>query len=136
MITRSALRLLAAALLLRAASASAVTITVNSAADPAGFNAGITIAQLGTTITLRDAVDAVSNTGDTHTITFAPSLAGSTINLSGDPYGRSALLVGRAFASCNMTIQGATGNAGITIAANGAMRIFTTRGGGLGRADD
>ena len=76
-------RLLSLALLLCwIGAAGAATITVNSTADPAGFNQNITIPQLGATVTFRDAVSAAANSGGTNTITFSPSLAGQTINLS------------------------------------------------------
>jgi CSLREA domain-containing protein len=107
------------ALLLDASSAVAATITVNSTADPAGYNNQITIPQLGATVTLRDAVNAVRNTGGTHTITFAPTLAGQTIFLSqGQTNSGSALFPHQiGAAAVNLTIQGLTGDHnGITIA--------------------
>src|SRR5215218_6828115 len=107
--------LLAAIALLNSSAAIAATITVNSTADPAGSNPSITIPQLGATITLRDAVNAVRNSGGTHTITFDPSLAGQTIYLSQVGDAISALVTGvNTGPSNNMTIQGLTGNNGIT----------------------
>ncbi len=104
-------RLLSFVLLLCCLSAArAVTITVNSSADPAGFNGNITIPQLGATVTLRDAVNATRNTGGTNTITFAPSLAGQTISLS------QGLLWPLDPQVANLTIQGLAGNNGVTIA--------------------
>lgn len=100
----------------------AATITVNSTADPAGFNNNITIAQLGVTVTLRDAVNAVRTTGGTHTITFAPALAGQTILLSqvGDTDANAALVLnaGNPNVTNNLAILGLTGSDGVTIARN------------------
>lgn len=113
-------------------AARAATITVNSTADPAGFNWGITIPQLGSTVTLRDAFNAARNTGGTHTITFAPSLAGQTIYLL--HVGRPGVpntafdAVDSAAPNVYITIQGLTGNSGITIARDGnagALRLLT-----------
>ena len=104
--------------LLVAAPTWAATIVVNSTADPAGYNPAITIGQLSSTITLRDAVNAAVNAGGNNTVTFAPSLAGQTIYLSqaADSVGPSA------FSVCNgnqlpgfLTIQGLPGNNGITL---------------------
>jgi hypothetical protein len=79
----SARPLLAAIVMLAAAAvAQAATITVNTTTDPAGFNANITIAQLGATVTLRDAVNAANNTAGNDEIVFAPALGGQTITLS------------------------------------------------------
>ena len=108
-----------AILLFATAIAQAVTITVNSTADPAGYNNSITIPQLGATITLRDAVNAVRNSGGTHTITFDPSLAGQTIYLSQQaPAGGGAALFPHqiGLSAVNLTLQGLTGNNGVTIA--------------------
>ena len=57
-------------------------IVGNSLADPAGFNPNITIAHLGSTVTLRDAWNAADNTPGVDVITFAPSLASQTILLN------------------------------------------------------
>ncbi|HEX8680293.1 MAG TPA: hypothetical protein VF683_10055, partial [Chthoniobacterales bacterium] len=111
--------LLAAIALLSARAAIAATITVNSTADPAGYNNGILIPQLGATVTLRDAIVAVRNTGGTHTITFDPSLAGKTIYLSQqDPSSINVALVPHQGGgpAKNLTLQGLTGNNGVTIA--------------------
>jgi CSLREA domain-containing protein len=118
-------RLLFIALLLCGLSAArAATITVNSTADPAGANHTITIAQLGATVTLRNAINAARNTGGTHTITFAPSLAGQTIYVANwDPTisWTGFRIDGQSFSGAphtpfNLTIQGLTGNSGVTIA--------------------
>ena len=53
-------------------AARADTITVNSTADLAGFNPGITVATLGAIVTLREALNAANNTV-AETISFAPS---------------------------------------------------------------
>ncbi|HEX8679009.1 MAG TPA: hypothetical protein VF683_03555 [Chthoniobacterales bacterium] len=92
--------LLAAIVMLAAAAvAQAATITVNTTTDPAGFNANITIAQLGATVTLRDAVNAANNTAGNDEIVFAPALGSgadshvtplnitSTVTLRGLPTG-------------------------------------------------
>ncbi|MCH7224966.1 choice-of-anchor Q domain-containing protein [Haloferula sp. A504] len=112
------------------------TIVVNSTADPAGFNQGITVAGLGSTVTLRDAVNAVCNSGTGHTITFDPALAGQTIELSQEATSGSALLFYNIPGQASyLTIQGLTGPAGITIArAAGApnMRLFEVSGTSIG----
>jgi hypothetical protein len=133
---RLRLFLLLAAIALLSRAAIADTIVVNSTADPAGFNNNITIPQLGSTITLRDAIAAVRNTGGTHTITFAPSLAGQTIYLTHQtPDTNDAFFpyqVGQT--AVNLTIQGLTGNSGITIARSSnapAMGLFLCLGSGL-----
>lgn len=110
-------RFLTVVFLLLAPLAHGATITVNSTADPAGFNPNITIVQLGGTITLRNAMNAVRNTGGTHTITFAAALAGQTIVLSreGDSQTHVALVMGDQ-TTYNLTVQGLTGNNGVTIA--------------------
>lgn len=111
-------------------SAIAATIVVNSAADPAGFNPGITIATLGPTVTLRDAFNAANNAGGSNLITFDPGLAGQTINLTqiGDGTGPTALSMSNRAKPNDLTIQGLTGGPGITIARSGdnQMRLFLT----------
>ncbi len=128
---------LLATLLLAALPARADTIVVNSTADPAGFNGSITIPTLGATVTLRDAVNAVNNTGGTHTITFAPALAGQTIQLSqiGNTNGGGSALKVQGFLSQERTVtfQGLTGGSGVTIARSPAvpqMRLFNCDGAG------
>ncbi len=103
----------------------AATITVNSTNDPAGFNSAITIGTLGATVTLRDAMNAAVNTGGANTITFAPSLAGSTIGLVQG----TAPSVPAAF-GLSITIQGLNGNRGITIARSSTnqFRLFLVYG--------
>ena len=127
------------AALLGPVAGQAATTVVNTAADPAGYNYGITVATLGTTVTLRDAVNAARNTGGNQLITFDPSLAGQTINLSyadeASASGSSALVTGsnQQPTPCDLTIQGLTGNLGVTIAiaaGAGNMRIFFCSGGG------
>jgi len=118
-------------------SLQAATIVVNSTADPAGFDPFITIDQLGPVVTLRDAVNAAETNPGDDIITFDPNLAGQTITLteySTVPGGGtdSALQVARkSFGNTQgLTIQGLTGDAGITIARGGShpMRIFQVSG--------
>ncbi|RYD33412.1 MAG: hypothetical protein EOP87_11025, partial [Verrucomicrobiaceae bacterium] len=113
-------------LFLAAVPARGGTITVNSAADPAGYNPYITLAQLGPTITFRDALNAANSGGGANTINFAPELAGSiiTLNHMQEDNGPSAFVVGFDHIASHVTIQGLTGENGITLAANGAMRLF------------
>ncbi len=115
--------------LLLAPKVSAAVITVNTASEPANFNQGITLGQLGSTITFRDAFNAAANSGGNHTIAFHPSLAGQTIFLShistqffGDE--GSALATPDNQPAGSITIQGLTGSSGITIAAASAVRLF------------
>lgn len=107
-------------------SARGGTITVNSTADPVGFNPNITMAQLGPKITFRDALNAANLTGGATTINFSPALAGSviTLNHSQETRGPSAFLVGFDHIASQITVQGLTGENGITLGANGAMRLF------------
>ncbi|MDR3377132.1 MAG: choice-of-anchor Q domain-containing protein [Verrucomicrobiae bacterium] len=69
-------------LLLGPIAAPAATIIVNGTNDPAGYNSNITVATLGATVTLRDAVNAANNTPGDDTITFAPALGGAVVQLS------------------------------------------------------
>lgn len=135
--TFSYLLLITLGLLAPFAASHADTIVVNSTADPAGFNAAITIPTLGATVTLRDAVNAVNNSGGSHTITFAPALAGQTIQLSqiGNTNGGGSALKVQGFLSQERTVtfQGLTGGAGVTIARSPAapqMRLFNCDGAG------
>lgn len=127
---RAGLRLLAGfgllgIFLVSPVTARAVTITVNSTNDPAGFNPAITIATLGSTVTLRDAMNAAINTGGTNTILFATNLAGATVGLLQD----SAPMVPAAFGAA-LAIRGLAGDSGITIArtATNAFRLFRNNG--------
>ncbi len=107
--------------------ARAATITVNSANDPGGFNAAITIGTLGGTVTLRDAVNAANNTAGDDTIVFAASLAGQTIGLAqvGDTNASNSALA----VTSGITILAPTG--GVTITrASGSMRHFYVAPGG------
>ena len=119
-----ALRFVLGFVLLATPIARAARITVNSAADPAGFNFNITVAQLGATITLRDAVNAARNSGGLNTIVFNASLAEQTINLLhvGDATTASAL-VGTSNQNIDghLVIQGLTGG-------TATSRILRTRG--------
>lgn len=102
-------------------SAQAVTITVNSTNDPAGYNSGITIAQLGSTVTLRDAVNAARNYtgGDTQVIiAFDPGLAGQTIYLE-QVQGLGMIETSRQAPDLRIVpiiFQGLTNSPGVTIA--------------------
>ncbi|HJT82648.1 MAG TPA: choice-of-anchor Q domain-containing protein, partial [Chthoniobacterales bacterium] len=76
-------RLLSIALLVCSLSvARAATITVNTTTDPAGFNPNITVSQLTSTVTLRDAVNAANNTPGNDEIVFPPEMGGQTIYLT------------------------------------------------------
>ncbi|MDQ2919108.1 MAG: hypothetical protein M3R10_04440, partial [Verrucomicrobiota bacterium] len=118
-------------LLAALASAQAASIVVNSTADPTGFDPNITVATLGSTVTLRDAVNAANNTGGTNTVAFNASLAGGIIALGidgDDTFGPSALLVSSA-----LTIDGGAG--GITITRDTTaqptrLRLFYVNGAG------
>lgn len=110
-------------------------IVVNSVADPAGFNPAITVGQLGSTVTLRDAWNAAQNTfGPSHHITFDPSLGGQTVflnHLAGD---LSALPQNVRAGPHDITIQGLTTGGGITIARAPTapeMRLFFVGGSGF-----
>jgi hypothetical protein len=106
----------------------AATIVVNSAADPAGYNAGITIATLGTTVTLRDAVNAANNSGSGNTITFDSALAGGQITLGqvGDTAtGSSALGI-----TANINIIGPANGLTLAISNGISMRHFLVKTGG------
>ena len=113
--------------------AQAANIVVNSSADPAGFNPNITVATLGSPVTLRDAVNAANNTAGDDVITFDPALNGQTITLThvGDrTFGASALLV----ANGVLTMDG--GTSAVTISQNvvesltDSARIFYVAGSG------
>ncbi|MDR3459996.1 MAG: right-handed parallel beta-helix repeat-containing protein [Verrucomicrobiae bacterium] len=111
-------------------TAQAATIVVNSTADPAGYNQQITIAQLGATVTLRDAFNAAINEGGQNTITFAPGLAGQTIYLSQTATGDADTALDMSYPGFenqyDLTIQGLTGNSGVTLASSGStqLRLF------------
>jgi hypothetical protein len=96
---------------------SAATITVNSSGDPEAFNPAVTIGTLGTTVTLRDAINAANNTPGDDVIEFAPALAGQTIRVArvGDTtFGPTAFKIP---AGSGITLRGPSGNGGgITIA--------------------
>lgn len=100
----------------------AATITVNSASDPSGFNAAITVSTLGGTVTLRDAVNAANNTAGDDTIVFHASLAGQTITL-GQIQNTSAGNTGLPISS-GITLNGLGGNSGITISGGSTLRPF------------
>ncbi|HEV3410085.1 MAG TPA: hypothetical protein VG095_07315, partial [Chthoniobacterales bacterium] len=108
-------------------STQAATIVVNSTDDPAGYDPNITIATLGPTVRLRDAVNAANNTAGDDTIVFDPALAGQTITLAQVGHTtaqNSALLV-----ASRITITAPTG--GITISRSTVlMRHFFVAGGG------
>jgi hypothetical protein len=72
---------LLALVLLLPGAVFAATITVNNNGDPEAFNPAVTIGTLGTTVTLRDAINAANNTPGDDVIEFAPALAGQTIRL-------------------------------------------------------
>lgn len=104
-------------------------ITVNSAADPAGFNAGITPGGLGSTVTLRDALNAAQNGGGATLIRFDPALVGQTILLTNIQHNLS----GNAAFKPNgitVTIAGRQENGGIIVDGGGVCRLFTVSGGG------
>jgi hypothetical protein len=106
--------LVAAAAAVFPLTAPAATIVVNSTNDPSGFSPSITVATLGSTVTLRDAVNAANNTGGSQTITFAPSLAGATIYLLqvGDTHvNNSALAI-----TGNIAITGPSGGLNLSVA--------------------
>lgn len=132
---RVGLRLLAVSgllgtLLLGRIAAPAATITVNSTNDPGGFNTNITVATLGATVTLRDAINAANNSGGANVITFDPSIAGQTLrltNVQDTRIGASALVI----SATNLTVQGLTGNAGVTIDGGGTLRPFIIRVGAV-----
>jgi hypothetical protein len=110
-------------------AANAATIVVNSTADPAGYNQTITIAQLGATVTLRDAFNAAINAGGVNTITFDPSLAGQTIYLSQKSTADAGSAIDMSYQGFenqyDLTIQGLAGNQGVTLAAGSpGMRLF------------
>ncbi len=110
------------------AGARAATITVNHTGDPEGYNTNVTVASVGTVVTLRKAVIAANNTPGDDIIVFDPSLAGKTIRLlqTGDEtFGPSALAIR---AGERLTLQGLSGigNA-VTIErdpAAGNIRLF------------
>jgi predicted outer membrane repeat protein len=108
-------------------AAQAATIVVNSTADPAGYNQQITIAQLGSTVTLRDAFNAAINQGGQNTITFAPALAGQTIHLSQTATGNADSALDMSYpellAQYDLTIQGLTGDSGVTLASSGSTQL-------------
>ena len=122
--------LLVAAIVLLNSAAIADTITVNSTADPAGYNNAITIAQLGATVTLRDAVNAANNTAGDDEIAFAPALSGQAILLT--QVGASTPITGPNDAmrsalsiTSTVTVRGPAG--GVTIARDQAvsrLRLF------------
>ena len=118
--------------LLAMAAAHGSTIVVNSTADPAGFNSGITVATLGATVTLRDALNAANNTAGADTITFAPSLAGQTVwltNVQSTLQGPAAMVI-----SSPISIQGLTGSNGVVISAAGGNTChFQINPGGTGK---
>ena len=95
----------------------AATITVNNNGDPEAFNPAVTIGTLGTTVTLRDAINAANNTPGDDVIEFAPALAGQTIRVArvGDTtFGPTAFKIP---AGSGITLRGPSGNGGgITIA--------------------
>lgn len=115
---------------LNSSAALAATITVNSNADLAGFNPNITIAQLGATVTLRDAVNAANNTPGDDEVVFAPALSGQTILLaqvgaSTPIAGPDDAMLSALSATSTMTVRGPAG--GVTIARDQAvsrLRIF------------
>ena len=112
-------RFLTVVFLLLAPLAHGATITVNSTADPAGFNPNINIPQLGATITLRDAVNAANNTAGDDEIIFAPGLAGQTLLLkqigaSTPITGPNDAMLSALSITTTVTIRGPAG--GVTIA--------------------
>ncbi len=92
------------------------TVVVNSLLDNVNdSNIG------GSSVTLREAVN-YENANGGGTITFAPALAGDTLNLStiGDnTFGPSDFGI-----STNITIDGPTGSNGITLDNSGTQRLF------------
>lgn len=104
-------------------SAHAANIVVNSTADPAGYNPSIIFGTLGTTVTLRDAVNAANNTAGDDTNTFDPALAGQTITLQQQQILNTAIQV-----TSNITIDGPAG--GVIVSRSGiSMRHFRVAAG-------
>src|SRR5579872_4509546 len=92
------------------------SVLVNSTSGAANYAAGVTIGQLNpsvTPVTLRDAIDAVNNTGGSATIKFDTAAFGSgqtTITLNGTP-------LEIADSTGNVTVQAPTSGQ-ITISGN------------------
>ena len=106
-------------------------ITVTSLADNVNTDGQVTLREAIQAANTDTSVDGSTAGNGVDTIVFAPTLAGGTINLSlvgDDAFGPTALLI-----NSPITIQGLTGNSGITIARDSAvpnLRLFHVASGG------
>ena len=78
----------------------------------------------GAGTSLREAWNYVNGLTGAQTIYFSANLAGQTIRLTTASATNNGLIALRVSPGHNITLQGTTGSMGVTIAANGTMRII------------
>ena len=107
----------------------AATITINSNADPGGFDTNLTVGTLGPTVTLRDAITAANNTPGDDTMVFAGSMNGATVTLvqatsTMDPHGSPRNNGGPTALRITSNLELIAPPGGLVILPTGLMRFF------------